>query len=237
MAAQTIFNTIITWADHDQPGAGAQNADSAGINGNWWKIGSFLNFLFNLPSLSLKNAIIGALHLKTDVTDNTTLTQDGTTNKIKAKDGGIGATQLADASVTGPKISHENTRTKHFFNFRAFYTSGAWRVYSEGADLSVLTNLGVPMTRAGIVTGISFALSNNTSVVSTQAYAASGALIGRFAAGDRIAVAVGQGSSPLYTITTYLYVNGASQSSYPATMLNNAGGGVDGIITIEVEFD
>jgi len=100
MAAQTIFGWVNTWAQGDQPGAGSQAADSSGVNGNWWKFAEKFNFLFSLPATVLKNAIIGAINLKTDVTDNATLTQDGTTNKLKVKDAGIGLTQISSGAIT-----------------------------------------------------------------------------------------------------------------------------------------
>ena len=168
MAAQTILNWLNTWAQGDNPGAGSQSEDSSGINGNFWKIAAKLNVIFSLPASILKNAIIGAPQLKTDVTDNATLTQDGSTNKLKIKDSGVGTTQVANDAITGAKQSHDNPARKWYQLLMLPDSAPTGYAIMGGVTISpavATNNARLTIVRACSLTGIS-AFQYSVGVVS-----------------------------------------------------------------------
>ena len=83
-----------TWLDNENPGAGAQNADSNGLNGNWIKLdNAFANIN---PDGSLKASVVDGVNLKSTCVDGSTIVQNGGTKKLEVPAGGI---QLANLNA------------------------------------------------------------------------------------------------------------------------------------------
>jgi hypothetical protein len=99
--------------------------------------------------------------------------------------GTITGTQLADDAVTAPKISHDNHRTKIFlsFSFAAITSLAYAKVNGEATSSS----LGVPIPRAGSVTGIIWHDGNSVNLTAiaygTYVFAASSYITVRVASG------------------------------------------------------
>ncbi len=94
------------WLDGENPGAGAQDADSLGLNGNVFKIDRITSKL--AADGSLAAAAVLPANLDATVVDGVTLEQDGTTKKLQVKGLGIAAAQIAADAVTTVKILDGN---------------------------------------------------------------------------------------------------------------------------------
>lgn len=166
-----------------------------------------------------KNGTSGALEIKTikagkllgsgagKAVDGTTIGLNGS-NELEVKDDGI----------TAGKISHDNTARKHLFTFSI--DSGT----NYGVCNGIVTTaaIGIPMPRAGAVTGIAVCDSVGNVLTDSAAYTPSGA--NHFAQGAKIMVYHDAG-------VIFVKVNGSSLSD-PI-----AGGDNGSIVTVEVEFD
>jgi len=108
----SFFAWIDNWASGDTPAAGSQSADSHSVNGQWYKIAEKMNVLFSLPANTLRSSIIDAAQLKSSVADDTTITKDASTGKLKVKDGGIDGSKTSVDIADGTTIVKDATTGK-----------------------------------------------------------------------------------------------------------------------------
>ena len=156
--------------------------------------------------LSVKAEGIQGSHLNANVVDNDSLEVSAATGvktvriktvkagKIlgagtgKAVDGttiGLNASnelEVKDAGLTATKLSHDNNARKIYLSFAIDDTTH----YGVHNGLVTTAAIGVPMQRAGAVTGISVCGSDGNVNSDTVAYSASGA--NHFAAGAKITI-------------------------------------------------
>lgn len=195
MAAQTIFNYVITWADGDIPSAGSQSQDSTAINGNWWKITAALNVIFNLPNLILRSAIIGKAQLKSDVCDGVTTQLNGTSGAIEIKDptskipnGGLTTVMHADDSITSAKMPHDSTVRKMWYGPWMQVASQIGQADYIGVCDSAINEL--PILRNGCITGV---VVNANGTVYSATYAYNEAGNGYVVTGNKVSVYTNDG--------------------------------------------
>jgi len=228
--------------EHDP--AGTHKADK--IDGPSLKTtvadGSTLQASGTPRKLSVKSEGIQGTHLNANVVDNDSLEVSASTGvktvriktikagKLlgsgtgKAVDGstiqlnGSNELEVKDASVTGPKISHTNTRTKVVLAFGIDVSTAYGTV---GTIVTSLT-LGVPMRLPGCVTGVSAISAAGTVVSKALTYSVSSA--DHFNAGAKITVFNASG-------TIHWYINGTDGTDVLAL-------GADAkLVTLDIEFD
>jgi hypothetical protein len=99
-----------TYTDGENPGAGSQDVDNTGLNGNWIKIDTAVG-TDHTTAGAHKSAVIDGANLKSTVADGSTIVQDGGTKKLGIPASGITATQLAADAVETAKIKNANVTT------------------------------------------------------------------------------------------------------------------------------
>lgn len=165
-----------------------------------------------------KNGTSGALEIKTIKAGK--LLGSGTGKVVDGTSVGLNASnelEVKDDGVTAPKISHDNNRTKILLTFAMDPAT----YYGVIGNIVTTPTKGVPMPRAGCVTGISVCSSAGVVATDTAVYNASGA--NHFAAGAKITVHEDAG-------VTSVLVNGAGLSD-PIV------GGSPEFVTVEIELD
>lgn len=111
MSRGTTTNLSLgVWDDGDNPGAGSKTVISGntGLNMNWLRVDETIGGEHNTNGTHKDDKINGN-SIKQSATDGTTLTTNNATGAkvLKIADGGVGATQLADTSITNVKISNQ----------------------------------------------------------------------------------------------------------------------------------
>jgi hypothetical protein len=179
--------------------------------------------------LSVKAGGIGTTQLADDAVTADKLADGAVDAAAKLAADVVTTTKILDANVTHGKlalsaveadnISHDNNARKMCFCFGV--TDGFGKIGGEQTALGY----GIPMPRAGHITGFFIRTSGGSSYSQTQAYSASGAAsTGRFSAGQHISV---DDSSAVYV----------SGSEVTALTLTARPVGQTMIATVEVEFD
>jgi hypothetical protein len=203
--------------------------------------GSSLEATGTPRKLQVKALGIKKGHINSDVADGTTIEKDVTSGVLQIKAGGVGAgkilgagtgkavdgttiglnasneLEIKDVGVTGPKISHDNTRSKIVLVFGINPASGVGMV----DDITTSPSIGIPVRLAGCVTGV-VAISTGASITSAAlAYNAAGAY--HFAANSKLTVSNPQGY-------VRVWINGA-------TVYDMAVGEAPSIVSLDIEFD
>lgn len=142
--------------------------------------------------------------------DGTTIGLNGS-NELEVKDDGVNAA----------KISHDNNRTKIFLTFSIDSSTK----FGVVGNMITTAAIGVPMPRAGCVTGLSVTDAVGNVASDTAAYNVAGA--NHFAAGSKITVQ-DDGTGILY-----VKVNGSSL----ADPISGTATEVSSLVTVEIELD
>ena len=127
------------------------------------------------------------------------------------------ATGIAANTITGSLVSQSNNVRKMLL---VFYKSSSATGYAQHSGVTMTSTLGVPMTRAGSITGVSWYSPSDT--IGANATASHGTY--NFAIGDRITVSQTSGTA------IYTKINDTNKLSVSDTSFTS------GFITVEIEF-
>jgi hypothetical protein len=192
--------------------------------------------------VSVKDLGIQKNHINSNVADGDSLVKDGTSGQLKINTikagkllgtgtgkavdntsidlNGSNELEVKDAGIASTKISHDNTRTKILLTFSTDPTTG----FGQIGGVVTSSTVGVPMPRAGCITGISGCTAAGAVTTGSTAYS----LVsnGHFAAGARLTVLDDK------TGLVIPKING-NFVTYPSISC----GAMTVFVTLEIEFD
>lgn len=227
----TPLGNLGTYLDGENPGAGSQDVDNDGLNGDKIKLDTGVFTEHNTNGTHRDDKIEGR-SIKDAYADGTTLEHSATTGAktIRVKDLGISTAKLANDAVTAAKISHDNNRTK--IVIPAQFAAVVGGTYITVAGILNTATQQIKLERAGCITAITAINSAGGVIRLTDGYDTGAD--NHFTAAQSITVLIDtaiSGAGGQFSA----YINGTQCTGLIASAISWTSNPV--LVMIEIEFD